>query len=125
MHNPFPPLSYQLLRQASLGLSLGLDMQFRNLLDKTLLIRRQRSLNLRLHKLLNLLRRTTDKCARLQQGIEVGDDGLEKGRAADALDQVVGFALLFDVVWCLVREDSYFVSIEKVSLVKRGGIGAR
>lgn len=73
-------------------------MQLRNLLDKTLLIRRQCSFDLRLDKLVNLLRRTTDKRARIQQRIEFGDDGLKERGATDALDEVVGFALFFDVV---------------------------
>lgn len=78
-------------------------MQLRNIPHNPLPIRCQCSLNLRLHKLLDLLRCTTDKCARLEQRIQVGDDGLEKGGATDAVDEVVGLAAFFDVVGCLVR----------------------
>lgn len=61
-------------------------MQLCNILNNPLPIRLKCSFNLRLHKLLNLLRRSANECTRLEQGIEVGDDRLEKGGAADALD---------------------------------------
>lgn len=61
-------------------------MQLRNILDKTLLIRFQCSFHLRLHKLLDLLRRTTDERTGLQQGIEFGNDGLKEWGAANTLD---------------------------------------
>ena len=82
----------------SIPVKENLDMQLRNFLNKTLLIRRQRSLNFCIHKLVNLLRRTTDKGARFEQGIEFSNDRLEKWCATDALDEVVGFALFFHVV---------------------------
>lgn len=78
-----------LLLFPSLSLSIfkaGLNMQLRNLLDKTLPIRLQGSLDLRLDEFLNLLWRTANECTRLQQRVEFGDDRLKEWGAADALD---------------------------------------
>jgi hypothetical protein len=58
-------------------------------------------------ELLHLLGSAADEGAGIQEGIQLGDDGVEEGGAADALDQVVVLALLLDVVGGLVGEDTW------------------
>lgn len=78
-------------------------MQLSNILNKILLIGFKRSLDLCRHKLLDLLWRTTNKGARIQERVKLADDGRKEFGAADTLNEVVGFSLFFDVVGCLVR----------------------
>lgn len=58
-------------------------------------------------ELLDLLRGTADESAGVQEGVELRNDGLEEGGAADTLDQVIVLALLLDVVGSLVGEDTW------------------
>lgn len=57
-------------------------------------------------ELLDLLRSTADEGAGIEKGVQLRDDGVEEGGAADALDQVVVLTLLLDVVGSLVGEDT-------------------
>jgi len=57
-------------------------------------------------ELLDLLGSTTDKCTGVEEGVQLGDDGVEECCTADTLKQVVVFALLLHVVGCLVGEDT-------------------
>lgn len=58
-------------------------------------------------ELLDLLRSSADKSAGIQEGVQLRDDGVEEGGAADTLDQVVVLTLLLDVVGGLVGEDTW------------------
>jgi hypothetical protein len=55
---------------------------------------------------LDLLGGTADESAGVEEGVELRNNGLEEGGAADTLDQVVVLALLLDVVGSLVGEDA-------------------
>jgi hypothetical protein len=57
-------------------------------------------------ELLNLLGSTANEGAGVEEGLELGDDGVEEGSAADTLDEVVVLTLLLDVVGSLVGEDT-------------------
>jgi hypothetical protein len=57
-------------------------------------------------ELLNLLGSTANKGAGVEKGLELGNDGVEEGGAADTLDEVVVLTLLLDVVGSLVGEDT-------------------
>ncbi len=57
-------------------------------------------------KLLNLLRGTTHKGARVEKGVELAEDGAEESSAADAVEKVVVLAVLLDIVGGLVRKDA-------------------
>lgn len=57
-------------------------------------------------ELLDLLRSTADEGAGIEKGVQLRDNGVEEGGAADALDQVVVLTLLLDVVGSLVGENT-------------------
>jgi hypothetical protein len=57
-------------------------------------------------ELLNLLGSTANKGAGVEEGLELGNDGVEEGGAADTLDEVVVLTLLLDVVGSLVGENT-------------------
>lgn len=57
-------------------------------------------------ELLNLLGGTADESRGVQEGFQLGENGVEEGGAADALEQVVVLAELLDVVGGLVGEDT-------------------
>ena len=85
-----------------------LDMERRRLrLGDMGLIKLQGLLDLRRDELLNLLRGTAHKGARVEEGFELTQDGAEELGAADALEQVVVLAVLLDIVGGLVGEDAY------------------
>lgn len=58
-------------------------------------------------ELLNLLGGTSDESTGIEKGVQLGDDGVEEGGAADTVKQVVVLTLLLNVVGSLVREDTY------------------
>lgn len=58
-------------------------------------------------ELLHLLRGAADESAGVEQAVQLGQNGVEEGGAADALEQVVVLALLLDVVGGLVGEDAW------------------
>lgn len=57
-------------------------------------------------ELLDLLGRTTDEGGGVEEGVQLGENGVEECGAADALEQVVVLAELLDVVGSLVGEDT-------------------
>lgn len=69
-------------------------------------VRLQRGSHLSRGELLHLLRGTADKSTGVEQAVQLREDGVEEGGAADALEQVVVLALLLDVVGGLVGEDT-------------------
>ncbi len=82
-------------------------MQRRGLaLGNVLGIRLDSGRNLGSGELLNLLGRTADEGRGIEEGVQLGEDGVEEGRAADAVEQVVVLAVLLDVVGGLVRKDA-------------------
>lgn len=72
------------------------------------LVRLKSALDFSRGKFLDLLRGATGEGAGVQKGIELIQDGREESSATDAVDQVVVFSLLLDVVCCLVGEDTCF-----------------
>lgn len=58
-------------------------------------------------ELLDLLGGTADKGGGIEEAVQLGEDGVEECGAADALEQIVVFAVLLDVVGGLVGEDAY------------------
>jgi hypothetical protein len=58
-------------------------------------------------ELLDLLGSTADESRGVQEVVQLGENGVEEGGAADALEQVVVLAVLLDVVGGLVGEDAY------------------
>jgi hypothetical protein len=58
-------------------------------------------------ELLDLLGSTADESAGVKEAVELGENGLEEGSAADTLDQVVVLTLLLNVVGSLVGEDAW------------------
>lgn len=70
-------------------------------------VRLERGSNLGSRELLNLLRGAANEGTGVEKGLQLGDNGLEEGGAADALEQVVVLALLLDIVGGLVGEDTY------------------
>jgi hypothetical protein len=88
-------------------LDRSLNVQGRGLaLGDELCVRLDGGGNLGGGELLDLLRGTADESAGVKEGVELGNDGLEEGSAANTLDQVVVLALLLDVVGGLVGEDT-------------------
>ena len=63
-------------------------------------------ITLRTAELLDLLGGTAGEGGRVEEGVELGEDGLEEGSGADALDEVVVLALELDGGRGLVREDT-------------------
>lgn len=57
-------------------------------------------------ELLHLLWGAADESAGIEQAVQLGENGVEEGGAADSLEQVVILALLLDVVGGLVRENA-------------------
>lgn len=57
-------------------------------------------------ELLDLLGSAANESAGVQESVQLGDDGLEEGGAADTLNQVVVLALLLDIVGSLVGENT-------------------
>lgn len=57
-------------------------------------------------ELLDLLGSAANEGASVQKSVELGDDGLEEGGAADTLNQIVVLALLLHVVGSLVGENT-------------------
>lgn len=62
--------------------------------------------NLGSGELLNLLGRTADKGRGIEESVQLGEDGVEEGGAADAVEQVVVLAVLLDIVGGLVGKDA-------------------
>jgi hypothetical protein len=61
-----------------------------------------------------LLGGTADKGAGVQEAVKFTEDGVEEFGAADAVEEVVVFSLLLDVVGCLVGEDACVGCVRKV-----------
>lgn len=57
-------------------------------------------------ELLDLLGGTADESRGVQEVVQLGENGVEEGGAADAVEQVVVLAVLLDVVGGLVGEDT-------------------
>jgi hypothetical protein len=57
-------------------------------------------------ELLDLLGGTADEGGGVQEVVQLGENGVEEGGAADAVEQVVVLAVLLDVVGGLVGEDA-------------------
>lgn len=57
-------------------------------------------------ELLDLLGGTADEGAGVEEGVQLGDDGVEECGAADTVEKVVVLALLLDVVGGLVGENA-------------------
>lgn len=55
----------------------------------------------------HLLWGATDKGTGVEEALQLGEDRVEEGGAADTLEQVIVLALLLDVVGGLVGEDAY------------------
>jgi hypothetical protein len=64
-------------------------------------------LDLRGGELLNLLRGTADEGAGVEEGVELVEDRGEEFGATDAVEEVVVFTELLDVVGGLVGEDTW------------------
>ena len=88
-------------------------MQVRSLaLGELRCVRLERSGHLRRGELLDLLRRATDEGLRIQQTVQLGQNGVEESGAADALEEVVVLAMLLDIVGGLVgKHTDLFVSV--------------
>lgn len=69
-------------------------------------VRLKRVLHFSRDELLDLLRSTAGKGARVEEGIQFAQDGAKEFSATNALQQVVVLAVLLDIVGCLVGKNT-------------------
>ena len=105
-------------KRSQIGRPGLLDVEIRGLgLEEMLLVGLQGLLDLGRGEFLDLLGRTANEGAGVEEGVELVQDRGEEGGAADALDEVVVLSELLDVVGGLVGENTCGILVSGVKVI--------